>query len=1091
MQAGACCLTLLVGQAAPAEEEVDYAKSLKPILRERCYACHGALKQEASLRLDTVSSMLEGGDSGPAVDVKEVDVSPLLERISSKDDAIRMPPEGEHLTEEQVALFRAWVAQGAKGPSEEKPEQDPRDHWAFKTPVKSAIPQVQDPVWGLNPIDAFIEASREPHQLPHQPPADPRILLRRIYLDLIGLPPTSAELEAFASDPSPQAYEAIVDRLLQSPQYGERWGRHWMDVWRYSDWWGLGNEVRNSQRHIWHWRDWIIESMNSDKPYDQMLREMLAADELYPNDFDKLRASGYLARHYFKFNRTTWLDGTVEHTAKAMLGLTFNCAKCHDHKYDPVTQVDYYKLRAIFEPYQVRTDQLPGEGDIEKGGLPRAFDCHLDAPTFLHIRGDDRNPDKSARIEPGVPEALDSVPFTVAAVELPVEAYRPGVRPFVLENVLNITNDKIAAAKKARDEARQKLSEAEAAMNLAAVEKKTEPASFELIDDFQAARPDVWEPVSGNWIYAEGKLRQISDNTGISNYKLKSQPPRDFEAKLLFTTTGGQMWKSVGLSFDEVEQNNAFVYLSAVSGGSKSQVAYKVSGSETYPGEGAQSRKVEVGQPLTMTLRVRGNLVNLLVNEELSVAYRLPVERRTGALQLMTYDAQAEFSRFELKTLSAETVLQEAAGKSESPEAGPQRLKLAQISLALADKAVAALESEVPAIQARYAAQRAMSELSAEESTVKAREAVKLERVTALLRAEQAVLQAELDLVKAVPEKKTELETKLAAAKSAVEAARSVIETPAENFSPLRGSEKTMESSVETEEQRQQPFPKTSSGRRTALAQWITDPKNPLTARVAVNHLWMRHMGKPLVPTVFDFGRKGTPPTHPELLDWLAVELIESGWSMKKLHRLIVTSQTYRMSSSSLGVTPETLAMDPENKYYWRMNPMRMEAQVIRDSLLAIAGELDPAMGGPSIPVTDENSRRRSLYFAHSHNDHHPFLSMFDDASVLDCYRREESVLPQQALALENSQLASAMAEKIVRQITATKPQMDDAEFSRTAFITILAWEPSSEELELAQQAFGKLSELARVGNHADPVMRARINLVQSFLNHNDFVTVR
>ena len=194
-----------------------------------------------------------------------------------------------------------------------------------------------------------------------QGPAERSLLLRRVYLDLIGLPPTREEMQAFLGDKSPDAYEKVVDRLLASPQYGERWGRHWMDVWRYSDWWGLGAELRNSQKHIWHWRDWIVESLNEDKGYDRMLREMLAADELYPTDPDALRATGFLARHYFIFNRTTWLDETVEHTGKAFLGLTFNCCKCHDHKYDPFSQADYYRFRAIFEPYQIRTDNVPGE----------------------------------------------------------------------------------------------------------------------------------------------------------------------------------------------------------------------------------------------------------------------------------------------------------------------------------------------------------------------------------------------------------------------------------------------------------------------------------------------------------------------------------------------------------------------------------------------------------------------------------------------------------------------------------------------------------------------------------------------------------
>ena len=250
------------------------------------------------------------------------------------------------------------------------------------------IPVVTNSAWSKNPIDAFIAAEHQKRGIVPQKSADRRVWLRRVSLDLIGLPPSLDELNSFLADESPEAYDRVVTRLLDSPQYGERWGRHWMDIWRYSDWWGLGAEVRNSQKHIWHWRDWIIDSLNTDKPYDQMLREMLAADELYPNDLEKLRAGGFLARQYFKFNRTSWLDETIEHTSKAMLGLTFNCAKCHDHKYDPFSQQEYYRLRAIFEPYQVRTDAVPGEVDFERDGIPRPFDCNHDIQTFVHVRGD-------------------------------------------------------------------------------------------------------------------------------------------------------------------------------------------------------------------------------------------------------------------------------------------------------------------------------------------------------------------------------------------------------------------------------------------------------------------------------------------------------------------------------------------------------------------------------------------------------------------------------------------------------------------------------------------------------------------------------
>ncbi len=281
----------------------------------------------------------------------------------------------------------------------------------------------------------------------------------------------------------------------------------------------------------------------------------------------------------------------------------------------------------------------------------------------------------------------------------------------------------------------------------------------------------------------------------------------------------------------------------------------------------------------------------------------------------------------------------------------------------------------------------------------------------AVAAAAESVAYAELEVAKAAADKRADAEKKLAEAQAALDAARKAVDTPGENFTPLPGALKTPESNLETDDSRRKPFPTTSTGRRTALARWLTDPANPLPARVAVNHVWLRHFGRPLVPTVFDFGLKGTP-SHPELLDWLAVELVEHGWSLKHLHRLIVTSEAYALSSSAAGAAPENLARDAENQFYWRANSLRMEAQVVRDSLLALAGELDATVGGPSIPVGDEGSRRRSLYFVHSHNEHQKFLETFNDASVLDCYRRAESIVPQQALALENSPLAAQMAAK-------------------------------------------------------------------------------
>ncbi len=865
--AGGVCAGWLSASALAAAEPIDYLRQIKPVLQARCYACHGALKQQAALRLDTAAAAVRGGDSGPAIEAGKAVGSLLVAKISAPGLDERMPPEGEPLSAEQIALIGAWIDQGARAPADEQPERDPRDHWAFRPAVRPSVPPAAQAEWNRNPIDAFIAAERERRGLTAQPRADARVWLRRVYLDLIGLPPGRAELDALAADDSPLARGAVVDRLLDSPAYAERWARHWMDIWRYSDWWGLGAEVRNSQKHMWHWRDWIIDALAADKPYDQMLREMLAADELYPADTDRLRATGFLARQYFRFNRTTWLDETIEHTSKAMLGLTFNCAKCHDHKYDPITQQDYYRLRAVFEPYQVRADMAGGEVDFDRDGIPGVFDCNLDAPTYLHVRGDDRNPDKSHVLEPGVPAFLAADAFQVAAVALPPEAHDPGLRPAVLEAYLKAAAEASVANRQLLAAAQEKLAQAVAAEELAAktagqpAEEKSSAEQPALVrDDFAAERPDVWQQVGGRGAYADGRLVQTADGPSRAALRLKSTPPEDFEARLRFRTTGGQTWKSVGIAFDIDDPHESLGYVSAYAGGPKAQVCYKAGADFVYPNEGAQSRPIELNRPYELTLRVRGPLVNLLVDGELAVAYELPVPRRRGAMQILAFDATAEFLSFELRALPAGLAL--SAGKA-APADAPPSVAQARLWVTVNERALAKSELQPGVLRARAAAQRARYGGPPAEQQILAQAAVKAERTLAVAAAAESVAYAQLELAKAGADKRADVEKKLADAQAALEMARQAVDTPGENFTPLAGALKTPESNLETEESRGKPFPATSSGRRTALARWLTDPANPLPARVAVNQVWMRHFGRPLVPTVFDFGRKGAPPAIP------------------------------------------------------------------------------------------------------------------------------------------------------------------------------------------------------------------------------------
>jgi hypothetical protein len=888
-------LTLVCATTQESIQSQDYETYLnrvKPVLQSRCYACHGALKQEAKLRLDTVASMFTGSESSPAIEAGNADASLIMHRITAHEESMRMPPEGEPLQPSQIDAIRSWLNAGAQHPGDEKPERDPKDHWAFRSPNRPSVPLSDASPYSTNPIDAFLNEQHREKSLVPTSIASPQIWLRRVSLDLVGIPPNKFQLDAFVLDHSEDAHQRVIEQLLNSPQYGERWGRHWMDVWRYSDWWGLGEEVRNSQKHMWHWRDWIVESLNADTGYDQMLQDMLAADELHPSDLNRLRASGFLARQYFKFNRTSWLDETVEHTSKAMLGLTFNCCKCHDHKYDPISQQDYYRLRAVFEPYQIRTEMVPGVVDFQKDGIPRAYDCNLEQETFVHIRGDDRNPDKSLSIKPSVPDLLQWEPFQIQPISLPHEAYEPAFREYVAESYRGDVQAKILTAKQALATAQSQLAECQMA-------------------------------------------------------------------------------------------------------------------------------------------------------------------------------------------------------ESESPEKTPVSTERATLEVAIAEKSLRRWELDLKAVPLRFAADRAkIIEEAPEERSRLLTLACQAENRLKLGKADEELSRSELALLKSTAETKEATTKKLADAKTAFESAQKQNDAPGASYVSMRGAEKAAESNLETDESKRKPFPNSSTGRRTAFAKWLIDRRNPLTARVAINHIWSRHFGRPLVATVFDFGRKGSPPSNQKLLDWLAVELIDSHWSMKHVHRLIVTSEAYRRSSSNAG-SAANLEIDPDNQYYWRMNSTRMESQMVRDSLLSLAGELDPTIGGPSIPAADEKSRRRSLYFVHSHNEHNKLLSAFDDANVLDCYRRGESIVPQQALALENSKLAMEMVERIARRLQDANPTASDREFAQIAFAAILNDEPTPSELAWIEGTMTKMRALAEDPNSAQATNQSRLGLVRGLVNHNDFITIR
>lgn len=1056
-------ISLFWGIALQAAEPVNYLKQIKPIFAEKCYSCHGVLKQESDLRLETLRLMLKGGASGAVIVPRNPTESLILQRVTANEDE-RMPPlgEGSALKTEELRLLRQWIEEGAKAPDEDIPVA-PTEHWAFRPIVKPG---------SASSIDGFLEAKRESQGLKTQPPAERSILIRRLYLDLIGLPPTREQLD----DNRP--WNEIVEELLDSPHYGERWGRHFMDVWRYSDWYGLGDQLRNSQKHIWHYRDWIVESLNEDKGYDRMILEMLAADEVAPEDLDAIRATGFLARNYYLFNRTTWLDSTIEHTGKAFLGLTINCAKCHDHKYDPITQLDYYRFRAVFEPHQVRLDPLPGATDFEKDGLPRVFDDDVKATTYLHIKGDEKKPDQSREIPPGVPAFLSHFARGIEPVKLPVTAYAPGLRDYVQADQLNVAKENIELAKREVQAAEKAL----AKLPPSTPEAKQETATtkpFLLKEDFTAPNAEIWEIIGKGWKFEGGSLHQTQATRDLEFARLKEPLPKDYEVVCRYTTTGGTTYKSVTFRFDQSADGDYanFVYTSAYAEGPKVQVAYTREGKHNYPAEGQVARPIKVGEAYELKFAVRDHLVNVWLNGEFVLAYELPDRRPEGRFSLAGFDATVAFDSIAIQSLPADTKLTEAknANRNRPVDAGIA-LRIAQAKLAMREADAEALRSTFQADAAKYQA-------NADAEVIKqfAHDAATKEATAMKAAADYELLLHAKDETK---RKAAEAKQKQSEEKRAEIAKGNV------SYTSFKAAKKALETPAHTESQYPAVYSDTSSGRRLALGKWIVARENPLTARVAVNHVWMRHFGEPLVESVADFGLRAKRPEHAELLDFLAWEFMESGWSFKHLHRLIVTSEAYRLGTSTAGGDAHTIASDPSNRFYWRMNTRRMESQIVRDSLLHLAGVLDPKLGGPSLEP-GSNSTRRSLYFKHSRDDQNKFLSMFDDADHLQCYRRTESIVPQQALALSNSELAIQMSERIASRIAQANAYASRSESIVIAFETLLGRKPDEAELEECLAYCQKLAALLHDVPKESLESRIQSRLVQALLNHNDFISIR
>lgn len=1098
-----------------------YLKDVQPLLKARCYACHGALKQEAGLRLDTGAAVRKGSENGPVISEDATD-SELLKRIRSTEDD-RMPPEGKPLTPDEVTAISEWVANGAEAPQGEVPEESPADHWAFQKPTRPDVPALSD--WSSHPLDRFIQRRHKEHGLKAAPAARPAHLLRRLALDLTGLPPAPATLKSFEQDPSDENYQRIVTRYLESPQYGERWARHWMDVWRYSDWYGRRqqNDVRNSAPQIWRWRDWIIQSLNDDKGYGRMIQEMLAADEIAPEDDSAWPATGYLIRNYYSLNPNEWMRHNVEYTGKAFLGLTFNCAHCHDHKYDPIAHDDYFRFRAFFEPIGIRQDRVVGEAEpppfevykyggsrkVVRTGMVRVFDERPDAPTWFYTGGDERNRVKERdSIPPGVPAFL-GVPFEpVARQHLPASGWYPGARKNLQQWLV--------------DEARQSLLHAESRRN---VEANDKPAKEKIRAKLAAAELELDEAIKQS--AADGSLRpiagrqslhlQTADGRRILQHDLSDMKSLPDGATIEFQL---QVLKSGHFNFQlarDAQKHLTALYLGFVDGRVR---AYRPGTFTEFDfgqyQQGPESQVIEVRLVLHPAKDVavvmiaqrnqQGDSEPVVAGEPIALNGWNPTIHKH---QPITLDCREHTDVFldDLQIVAGE---QTWRWNFETPEfaAGYGAEGHSGWVLHAQSRGVASSQVEIPSDSP--AVQKACNAVAVLRNTLRATELSnrvhelryaaaqkRLDGLLAVINADGAAGDSKssqnLSRTAAVKQYEASLaDLKFQQVDARLQISQLSVGDAAKNKDAISELQKRLDTATQelakitaagASEQHARLSPvysKTSTGRRKSLARWITHKDNPLTPRVAINHIWLRHFHRPLVESVYDFGRNGKRPTHPDLLDWLAVEFLEHNWSMKHIHRLIVTSKTYRISSSVKG-REDSYARDEDNHWLWRMNTGRMEAEVVRDSVLAIAGQLDLTVGGPVLAAsTAPTTRRRSLYYEvyPEEGGSLPEATPFDPPDPGECFRRTTTVVPQQALALSNSKLIHVAAAETVKVIDAESP--DSASWVRLAFVHVLSRSPTEAEYAISTRFLGQ-----------SPVTDRKQAFVRVLFNHNDFVSVR
>ncbi|MDB5320186.1 MAG: Protein of unknown function (DUF1553)/Protein of unknown function (DUF1549)/Planctomycete [Phycisphaerales bacterium] len=901
-------LTVLITSTARADEQTDFFEShIRPLLADHCYKCHGPEKTKGELRLDTRAGLLKGGKTGPAILPGKPDKSLLIEAVRYKNADLQMPPK-EQLTESQVADLVTWIKAGAPDPRTDSSLAAvdeiaaARKRWPFTPVTAPAPPECKNKSWPVGAIDQFILAKLEEKSLAPSAAADKRTLIRRATYDLTGLPPTIADVEGFLTDASPTAYAKVIDRLLASPAYGQRYARYWLDLVRYTDSFdarGTGGPMDCAE--AWRYRDYVVNAFNQDLPYDQFVRQQIAGD-LLPSSGLSTQHSGLIATAVYAIGNwgggdadkekllTDIVDDQIDLTGRAFLGLTLACARCHDHKVDPIPTTDYYGLAGIFFSSHI----LPDVGPKTNG--PNMLKIPLASPEELARR--DKLKAQLAEIEKA-PQPTEFTRQSFTPMREPARdvhnipgllALKPATKQDTPSATFNTTGKAVAFVT-IKMPPRSVAVHPSPTGGVAAVFDVAAATTVNLTAHLADADPNCGDGIAYRLIHRSGESAKILAAGAIDNGK-----KADLTAGPINLAQGDRIELLI-LPRAEYSCDTTLIDLKITS--------------------------TDAAQP-----------AHDLVDETLADPFATSTPWH---FDQVTADPRIATLRAQLATALPATHGLQEGGVPGSPQAGVHDVKVH--------------------IRGRY------------------------DRLGELVPRHFPTLL-----------------------------------TPADR----------------------QPTITKSSG-RVELANWVASPANPLTARVMANRLWQWHFGEGIVRTPNNFGKLGTPPTHPELLDYLASEFIKSNWSIKSMHRRIMLSRTYQQSS----LNPQSA--DPDNLLLCRMNRRRLDAEAIRDTMLAVTNELDPTpLNGPGLK--DLNNPRRTLYLMTIRSDRTGYRMLFDAAdptAIID--RRIDSTVAPQALFLMNHPFTTARAKKLAAQ-SATAPDR-----ITWLYETLFSRSPTAEESQLGQ----------------------------------------